>query len=390
MRSDVSERFKARLGAQATQWANEILWTNDGRTWQTARLVEGTVTRSLSDSVHWKASLTLAGVSADWSSINPLNTRLRLRHGIQFARGDVELLSFGLYRVTSASQGDLPGSVVEVEAESYESFLVGAELERPTTYPATTAGDALRRAAEPVLGDATSISWDPRIEAKSDTSVPEVMIDTTPWDYIDGDGSSTSVAAAIGARVIADADGGLLVIPTPTLQNDPVVEVKRGRGGLLVSRSTELTADGVANTVIVTGASVDGLSVGPVIVRDTDPESPTYYARPISQGGFGPVVYRYTSSLLLTEAQCAEAGRAKLAERIGLRQQVTFDSGHNPLIEPGDVLVVDGVRVILDSVTYSLTGSNLQADTRAQMALEDGSVWDVPDESDDDLGGEGA
>jgi len=392
MRSDVSARFKAHIG-QTAQWVTEVTWTNDGITWLPAALIDGSVTRSLSDSVHWKASLTLGGVDAGWAAIQPLNTRLRIRHGLQFAPGDVELFNFGLYRVTEANQDDLPGSPVEVEAESYESFVIGAELERPTQFAAGPASARIDQAVRAILGDSTSIAWDARLADKSDTPVPAVMIDSNRWDVVDGDGSATSVAGALGARVAADSDGGLLVLPVPTLQDEPVGEIALGPGGLLVSSGKQLTADGVANEVVVTGASVDGLSIGPVIVRDDDPTSATYYARPVSRGGFGRVVYRYTNALLGSTAACVDTAQAKLAERVGLRQQVTFSSGHNPLVEPGDVWLVNGTRVILDSVTYSLSGGALEADTRAQAALEDGSLWDVPVDGDagdvEDLSGEG-
>jgi len=383
MRTDVSPRFRDYIG-QAVQVVSTVEWTNDGAEWHAADLVSGSVTRSLSSSTHWTTSLTLLGCSADWSSINPLNTRIRIRHGFQYAPGDIELLNFGVYRVTSAEQDD-NGGPVSVEGESYESFVIQANLERPTTYRAASANEMLRQVVGPVLGfDPSLITWDPRILDKRDTPIPPVLLESARWDLVDGDSSSgegsVSVAAAVGARVIADADGGLLVVPVPTLQDPPVGSLEAG--GLLVSSSRALTADGVANVVIGTGATLDGVMVGPVIVKDTDRESPTYWARPITAGGFGEAIYELSSSVITDVNALTAACRAALAQRIGLRQQVTFEGVHNPLTEPGDVWLVAGTRVILDSVTYDLTGADLQADTRAQAALSDGTVWDVPDDSD--------
>lgn len=381
-------RFEDHIGAPAVRWVNEVKWSNDGIEWHDARLVSGSVTRSFADKVHWQASLELAGagVRAFWDSINPISTRIRIRHGIEFAPGDRELINFGLYQVTEAEDStDSPTTTVS--ASSFESFLIASELGRPTRFDAGTSDAMIRQACASVFGGSVSVRWDDRVADKSGTAMPPVMLDTTRWDLIDGDSKTDSVAGALGVRVIADADGGLIVVPVPTLQDAPVGEIRRGRGGLLIRKGRQLTQDGVYNEVIASGSSVDGLSVGPVRVRDTDPNSATYYSRPIIEGGFGPRPFVYTSSLLTSESACTNAARAKLAELIGQRQQVTFDGLHNPLTEPGDVWLVDGDRVILDSVTYDLKGAPLQADTRAQATNSDGSVWDLPDT--DDGSGEG-
>jgi len=208
-----------------------------------------------------------------------------------------------------------------------------------------------------------------------------VMVEQERWDLIDGQESSGSIAAAIGGRVIADADGGFVVIPVPTLEDAAVADIDPGPGGMLVNSTTELSADDVFNTVVADGSSVEGVAVR-AIVEDKDPLSPTYVYRPVSQGGFGRAVYFYSSPLLDTRAKAYDAARAKLAERLGMRQQVTLDQPHWPLFEPGDVVRVNGAAVILDSVTYDLLGGPLQAETRTQRATFAGDFWSEPDETD--------
>lgn len=378
----VSERFRAQLGGYC-MWLTVVEWTNDGVTWAPARLQAGTVTRSLSDQVHWQASLSLSGVSDGLDGINPYNTRVRIRHGLQFAPGDFELLNFGRYRVT---QTTMSRTGLQVELSSYEQFLVGAVQARPHTYKAASADAFLSKVIGEVIPEA-SIVWSPAMQDKRNTPIPDVLTEADRWSVVDGTDSSDSVAAAIAGRVITGPDGGFLVIPVPTLDDTPVGSVVAGPGGLLIDSSEEHTLDGVANVIVVTGTSTDSpVVIGPAIVKDTDPNSPTYYARPIAAGGFGQVPFFFNSSLITTEEQAVETARSKLASRVGLRQAVTFDSAHDPTKEPGDVLMVaDGRRVILDSVTYDLAGGPLQAETRSQASRLDGAVSDAPT----DDGGEG-
>ena len=377
--SEVSPRFLGRRG-HINHWVTQVEWTNDGSHWFPAKLVSGSVTRSLSDQIHWKASLSLAGVELGLDAFNPFNTRLRIRHGLGFGPGDFELIPFGVFRVQSASR-DLVDGTVEVEAVSYESFIINAKLVKPHRYQGATADAIISAIVETTMGDAASVRWDPRIIDKHDTKFPPVMVEQERWDLIDGQESSGSIAAAIGGRVIADADGGFVVIPVPTLEDAAVADIDPGPGGMLVNSTTELSADDVFNTVVADGSSVEGVAVR-AIVEDKDPLSPTYVYRPVSQGGFGRAVYFYSSPLLDTQAKAYDAARAKLAERLGMRQQVTLDQPHWPLFEPGDVVRVNGAAVILDSVTYDLLGGPLQAETRTQRATFAGDFWSEPDETD--------
>lgn len=370
-----SDRFRSRIG-KANRWVNEVTWSNGGE-WAPVPFVSGTVTRSLTSQVHWTCNLSLADAPRGLNGIQAFNTRMRIRHGIQFASGDVEWLPFGTFRVMTANTSR-QSPVTTVTGESYESFLIAAEMQRPIKFRAGNA-DALLRALVGGTFDEDHILWTIPVAHLKNEPIPSVLVDGSRWALIDGDGSeqSRAISDALGVRIIADAYGGLIVIPVPTLQDAAVGEIEAGK---LIDSTTSLTNAGVANTVVAKGASTDGSKVvGPVTVRDNNPASPTYWARPITDGGFGTATFRLTNPLLTTEERLVKAASAKLAQLVGLRQQVAFDGVHNPLTEPGDVWIHDGQLVILDSVTYDLTGRTaLQADTRAQATTLDGSVWDLP------------
>ena len=377
MRSDASVRFQDSIG-RSGRWVNDIQWSNDGVTWSPAQLVSGTVTRSLSDQIHWTASLDLVSGPVSLSTINPYSTRVTIRHGRWFGPNDVELLQFGRYRVSETTYDNESG-ILSVELSSYESFVIDAKFLKPTNINDGSADAVLKYCLNGVFGN-VSLYWDPRIAAKRLTPIPGALIDQDRWNVIDGD--DNSVAATIAGRVIADESGGFKVIPVPTLQDDPAAVFNTGE--LLISRETEQTTEDVANIVVATGASVDGVTIGPVFLRDDDPKSVTFVDRPINSGGFGQIPYFFTSSTIGSEAPLIEAGRAKLAQLLGLKQSVSWSGTHNPLIEPGDVVLIDGARVILDSVTYDLTGEPLSAETRTQSTDLLGAVWEVSTEDEDD------
>ena len=375
-----STRFKASLG-KTTRWVNLIEWTNDGITWQSADLISGSVTRDLSSNIHWTASLELANVSVGLDAINAFNTRMKIHHGIWFGPNSVELLPFGVYRVTETAYNPDELSV-SVSLESYESFMSQANFIKPASINTGSAQSVLGDLFAGVFGDAYSITWDDDMKAKADTIIPGTTGVEERWPVVDGD--SNSVAAALGARIHTDENGGWRVRKVPTLKDAPVLDIARGE--LLISHEVTYSAEDVTNIVVASGTDVSGVSIGPAVVRDDNPLSATYADRPIANGGFGEAPIELTSSRVNTEGQCLEFAQSQLAQYLGLKETVTWSGVHYPLLEPGDVVTVDSNPVILDSVTYDLLGAELSANTRTQSADLLGSAWEIQTENEDDSG----
>lgn len=372
-----SARFEGALGGTAG-WVTVVSWSNDGVTWQQSQMVSGSVTRDLTSTTHWSAELVLIADPVSLAGINPFNTRVRIQHGIDwFPTGD-ELLPFGMYAVNTATF-DYQAKTLTVDLTSYETFPIRATYVTPKNFAAGSADSVLRAALSDLFPD-VSLTWDDRIRAAGSTTIPAVTGVTDRWSLIDGNDSSGSVAAAISARVIADAAGGFTVVPIATLQDSPVASVDSG--SLLISRSDEWSADGVANIVAASGSTTAGDTIGPAIVRDTDPNSATYWKKPIAQGGFGQAPYVFTSSLITSVDQALKVAQSQLAQRLGLTYQVSFGSIHNPLLQPGDVITVDGTPLILDAITWDLSGGPMTATTRAQSASLTGTFQALPTDLD--------
>lgn len=366
---NASPRFKQSLGG-AVRFVTSVEYSN-GAEWVPLRLHSGSVTRSYTSTVHWSMQLSVSGAEVALDQLQAFNTRVRIRHGIAFGPGDVELLPFGLYVVTGVSES-LSDETVDIQGVSYEHFLINATYTRPRTYRSDSAAYVLGSIVGEVLPE-SRITWAEGVDGS--TLLPEIVAERERWGLIDGSSQSQSIANAVGGRVIADAFGNFEVVPVPTLQDQEVWRL--GSGHMLINHTRELNSADVFNSVVVTGASVEGLTVGPVVVEDNDPLSPTYVRRPITAGGFGRKPFFYESQLLTSLEQCEKTAKALLAQRLGARQQVSFDSLHNPLLEPGDVIVAKEHRVILDSVTYDLSGAPLQATTRTTATRLMGDVTEV-------------
>lgn len=374
---DASDRFLAQIGT-TTRWVTVAEYTNDGRSWNPLQLIDGTVQRSLSQQIHWQTDIKI--VSDE--NVNAINTRLRLRHGVAYGPGDVEMINFGYYRVADVTP-DARSATMSVRGESYESFIIRHRLGTPKRYRPDSARGTLDLIIREVFYETRNARWRPGVDPNQ--HVPAIQADKDRWAIVDGRSSSPSIANAVGGRVIADATGGFVVLPVPSLADAPVFKINSGEGGALLQRSVVQSSEGVANMMCVRGESTEGVVTATARVADDDPNSPTYFRRKPSEGGFGTVPMFYVSPLLTTYAQAERTGRAMLAQRLGQQRTITFDSLHHPLLEPGDVVVITTpgepeTRAILDSVSYNLRGGSMSAETRTTRSPTAGSVVVVTDQ----------
>lgn len=373
---NATERFRKQIGTP-TRWATVVEYTNDGVTWAPLQLQDGTVTRSLSQQIHWQCDIT----AREDQGVNCTNTRLRIKHGIVYAPGDVELIPFGYYRVSSVVP-DPDTKTMTIRGESYESFIIRHRLGSPKRYRSDSAEGTLNLIIREVFYEDLFARWLPGVD--KNTHLPAIQAERDRWALVDGKADDPSIANAVGGRVIADPSGGFIVMPVPTLADAPVFTVAAGNGGVLISRAVTQTTDGVANMMCVRGESTEGIVTATARVADDDPNSPTYFRRKPSEGGFGTVPMFYASPLLTTYAQAERTGKAMLAQRLGLQLSITFESLHHPLLEPGDVVLIEtpgepALRAILDAVTYSLRGGPLQTETRTTRSSLAGQVVTISD-----------
>lgn len=383
-----SARFLANLAGDATpRWRTEFSWSRDGgRTWRAATFVGGSATSSATSQTRWNATVTVYGVPLGLGGLNPYQTRFRLRQGMVFSDHEQpEWIGMGVYRTVTASQSSDQDGVVTLTGESFESYLIAAKLKQPRTIYPSSAKEVLEGLILETL-PAAQVVWDDAVDRY--LILPKLLAVTDRWGTIDGGKDAGSIAKALGARVYHDRDGIWRVMPVPSLQDLPAWEAREGPGGVSLGVSEELSNVGVTNVEVVVGTPAGSSSVvGPCVARDLDPLSPTYALRNPDLGGYGEVpADEYQSQMVTTRAQGDIVARARLAARLGLKQQLTFTALHDPTKEPGQVGLVYGLdvpkRALLDSVTYDLgsTPGALQCQTRTTQTRLAGDTTELVDQ----------
>lgn len=387
-----SPRFLAQIGGDGSpQWVTAVEWSNDGgREWHDATVVSGTVTNSQSSQIRWTASVALTDVTFGRDGINPFTTRFRVRRGLRYSPHEQpEYVGLGVYRCVSCTRSTLD-ELVTVTGQSFESYVIRSRIYQPITFHPQSAQDAIenpraefgrrRGLVTEVLRDST-INWHPGVD--KDLPLPRLVAITDRWATVDGDRDARSIAKALGARVFTDGDGIWQVAPVPSLQDLAAWEVAEGVDGVSLGAAEELTSDGVFNVEVVVGTAESEM-IGPGIAKDTDPASLTYVGREVDDGGFGEIAAdEYQSQMITSVTQAEHVARARLANRLGLRRNLSFGRLHDPTIRAGDVGIVKGFdadnKIILDSVTFDLgsTPGPMQCQTRTQQTRLAGDISDV-------------
>lgn len=365
----VSQRFLDSL--RLARWIPQAQWSpNRGETWLPLTLIDGDVTASSTSQVRWTTSgLTLAGAPLGRHGLSPYGSRVRLSMGLALGRHDIETVPLGVFRVEDVSTAGVRPGRFQVTGAGLESQVMEERFLKPRRLAPGAASYWVERLIREVLPE-VSLSW--RLD---DVTLPEFLEDRDRWGLIDGRSQSPSIAKSLGGRVFADARGQFVAAPVPTLEDPPVWSVHSGDGGVLVEPQHTLERKGVYNTVVASGVQDNGKPpVGPVVVSDEDPVSPTYV-----KGPFGQVPLFYESKLLTTIPQCEKAARGILATRLGLKQKVTASAVLNPALEPDDVISVelpDGTTEphVIDSITYPLTGGPMRLSTRATQSRQAGVI----------------
>jgi hypothetical protein len=352
-------------------------WSNDGgQTWQPARVGDSEVRAERSAECRYTAGCELLGVPLGRSGVNSVATQVRLFQGIAGPRMDVAWIPAGVYVVDDVDRTRLGASV---ELLGLEEAIRGAKLPIARTLGPDSAGALV----DPLVAEALpgrAVSWRPGADPA--TPVPQFVVDDDRWQALSGgtdsSGTSTGIAAALGAEFYCDARGVPTMAPTPTL-DDPVVW-RIPYGVALVRPAERQSAEGLVNLWVISGDGGDGSpAVGPVFVWDDDPASLTYAGPDPVNDPLAPQrlglswvrlrVERYASALITSTAQAYAVGRAKLADSLGVQATLSFTSICHPALEVGDVVEVE-VRPgewqahIVDSLSYSLGGASMSCSTR--------------------------
>jgi len=287
------------------------------------------VRRSLSLTIPDPKSFPVA--STDIFSV--YGQRLYVESGVQYLDGSFERVPLGTFVITSVS-GNIHTGPLTVQASGLELLLKRELWDSATSTTAYSSASAFLAFHIPdTIPGATFVD--------ASTSGATTALATKTWDALtDKWTAMRELADSVGCELYCDANGTfrLVDIPDPmALTLAPVWTVNTGEGGVMVSATMQVSADGVYNRVVVTGENTaDNKPAVKAHASILDISDPLYFGGP-----FGKVTKTYSSSLVTSTTQAAATAVALLAKYRAPNRSVTLETVPNPALDAGDCILVN-------------------------------------------------
>lgn len=347
----------------------------NGATVATFDVVDGTVSMEATDRNAPRRTLSLEVVPTLglWDAIAQPGTQVIAERGVRFIDGTIERVRLGTFDLEEAELAYGPEGTLSITCPDVWVRVQRARFETPRTAAnGTVALDLAVSLAAEAIGLGTGL-------VAGDTSAT-IKRQTWPRDRED---AIKSLSSYVGAWVFTDSSGRVVARDIPKLSATPAWTVDASASGVLLSASRNRSRQRTYNVVVVASSATDGTPpFTPVVLADTDPNSPTYV-----NGAFGRVPYFVASPLLTNAASATKMGQTILRRVSGMSAQLDLTGIVNPALESGDVISVllpqqRGERVvverhIIDTVSIPLTAAGTQSIATRSTRPE----GDVPDES---------
>jgi len=355
----------------------DIYYNNDYI--ETVDVTHGTITVDRTARIRRSCSVTLASPSYiplfAGSSLSPYGAELRIKMGIRYPTGKVEVVPMGIFSIYSVSWTDGEGSIPTITGYDYGKRIDDAQFAHSIDRSGRGAFSLITQLIQNILFAEVVID-----DSLVDYVLPGgTVFDNNRWDCLQ------SLLEPMGAEGYFDVVGNFIVQPVPmvtaaTTDEDISWTVDAGPNGVLVSANRSVTREGSFNFVTALGSATSDTGDPPIgYAADTNPASPTYWgpASSIPDGPFvftpfGFVTLRYENSAMTTSAQCTAAAKAQLAQVLGVQRTLDFTSAPNPTLEGGDIVKVvyqDGKSEyhLLDTINISLNSDSFSATTRSTI-----------------------
>lgn len=328
-----------RAGAPDEVLAGACLWRPRVTSWLGGRLLAaqvpilgGKVTAKTTDDVLEQLTLTVARTSAaeaggdvvDW---RPTSTDAPLARFGQTLDVSIIVTSvitgqawetrIGRYQIKDWDDDD--AGLITVKGESLIARPRDDKL-RTLSSPSGTFVSEVRRLLPAGMG----VSFD---TALTDRAVPQSMSwSTDRWKNL------TEIAAAWPALIRIDAWGQLVFrAPLPSVPS-PVLTLRDGVGGTLISAPRADSRADAYNLVVASGSSTDAADVQGVAAVTAGPMS--------INGPYGAVVKEWSSPLLETQGQANAAAATMLANSVRPAQSVPVTIAPDPRLQLDDAVAV--------------------------------------------------
>ncbi|WP_336627375.1 MULTISPECIES: hypothetical protein [unclassified Microbacterium] len=328
-----------RAGAPAEVLAGACLWRPRVTSWLGGRLLAaqvpilgGKVTAKTTDDVLEQLTLTVARMSApeaggdvvDWRPTSTDAPLARFGQTLDVSiiltsviTGQVWETRIGRYQIKDWDDDD--AGLITVKGESLIARPRDDKL-RTLSSPSGTFMSEVRRLLPPGMG----VSFDTRLV---DRTVPQSMSwSTDRWKNL------TEIAAAWPALIRVDEWGQLVFrAPLPAVPV-PVLTLRDGESGTLISAPRADSRADAYNLVIATSSSTDAADVQGIAAVTAGPMS--------INGPYGAVVKEWSSPLLETQSQANASAATMLANSIRPAQSVPVTIAPDPRIQLDDAVAV--------------------------------------------------
>ncbi|WP_435610092.1 DUF5047 domain-containing protein [Streptomyces sp. C10-9-1] len=342
----VSDRFLQRIAEDHRPITEVVLFRTDGST-AVLPHTGGSVTVDYKAQTRRTCQVTLDDIgliprtAADELSV--YGARLRLARGVEYADGVQELAPLGTFRL-DGNEGDVDEGPVTLTGKTLEAVVADDKFTAPyrATGGAVASITALIQRSVP----------DAEIDASQAT---DAVIGPRTWDVEDDPWAAVrELGAAIGCDVYCNASGTFVIAPLPDLATaTPVWTVAAGEGGVMISATRGMSADGVYNGILARGEGTEtGVAPVSALVTDDDPGSPTYWGGP-----FGRRPGFFTSSTLISGGQCSAAATLLLRAARAPNARADITALPNPALEAGDVLravYADGSAELHQAASFTI------------------------------------
>lgn len=291
------------------------------------------------------------------SLLRPFGAELRVFMGARTAPGDYQEYCLGTFGIRETSR-KFPGVGFTLTGQDRgkkvmeESFLI------PTSFD---AGSVIGRMQKLLSSSPLSVlNVDPRV---ADSTTASATLTGTR------DQALADLMQALGAELYADTLGDFALQPIPDMYAAADYSLEAGTEGVLITDAPTESREGVFNVTAAFGTEKDTTTdaVPAAIASDNDPTSPTWVGGPFGRVSDPRPI---TSSAITSQAQAAVAAAARLRDRVGLAQSVSWTSLVNPAYEPSDVVRFRHPdrtvsQHVIDTLTFPLGPGAMSGQSRA-------------------------
>jgi hypothetical protein len=363
-----SDAYDAAIGTSHTVVAKADLLLDGSVIYPDLPITGGQVTVDRTAQFLRSATVSLVDVYGDlvpdspFQSLTPYGTEVKLYRGLLLPTGP-ELLSLGVYRISSTSIKDTTGALIDLSVYDRSRTISRNKFVGTYTIRAgTNVKDAIATLVQFCLpGVAMNLTATPHV-------TPALSYDpqADPW----ADAVQT-LATSIGFDAYFDVEGVFTLEPTadPSKQV-PVLQLVEGPTSIITEIDTSYDDDPGYNGVIVTGENSSNTTPAYGEAWDANPNSPTY-----EYGRYGRIPRFETSKTVTTNDQAQAMASGLLLRELGVTIQREITMIPNPALEPADVVHLSRAaskvdeNVVLDYFTMPLTWQGMMtARTRAQSA----------------------